>query len=72
MVAHALDQGGMSVERAAMDFGYPSAPALRNLCKRYTGLRWSEVRRHGGLAYLVERFSQTLRRGTACVAKPVA
>lgn len=64
LVAHALDESGVSIERIAMDFGYPSAPALRNLCKRLTGLRLSEIRDGGGLTCVVRLFTRTLDRTT--------
>lgn len=62
LVAHALERSGLSIERAAVDFGYPSAPALRNLCKRHTGLRLTEIRENGGLSCVLHLFNQVLRR----------
>lgn len=70
LVAHALDQGGLTIERAAMDFGYPSAPALRNLCKRLTGLRLSEVREQGGLSCILRLFTRALGHSDAPASVP--
>lgn len=61
LAAHALEDHAVSIERIAMDFEFPSATALRNLCKRYTGLRMSEVRQNGGLACVLHLFRGALR-----------
>lgn len=70
LVAHALDQGSLTIERAAMDFGYPSAPALRNLCKRLTGLRLGEVRENGGLACMLHLFTRALGHAETPAPRP--
>jgi AraC-like DNA-binding protein len=50
LVADALADRGRPVERVALDFAFPSSAAMRNMLRRYTGLRPADVRRSGGLA----------------------
>ena len=50
VVSHFLERTGATVESLALKFGFPSHTALRNLIKRYTGMRATEIRSHGGLA----------------------
>jgi AraC-like DNA-binding protein len=47
---------GVTVERVAVQLNYPSATALRNMLKRHTGLRPTDLRRAGALAELCTRF----------------
>lgn len=58
-------------ERVAGDLGFPSATAMRNLLRRYTGLRPADVRAGGGLDLVVHHFRAAIaadrahaRRGT--------
>lgn len=44
-----------------MDLEFPSDTALRNTMKRYTGQRASDVRRRGGLSYVLGEFADRLR-----------
>lgn len=70
LLLHALEAESTTIERAALEFGFPSGTAVRNLCKRYTGRRVSEIRQHGGFAWMVDAFVAALhghasRAGTA-------
>ena len=56
LVAHLLEHTSRTVESMAHELGYPTATALRNKIKRYTGLRAGEIRSRGGLRLLLERF----------------
>jgi AraC-like DNA-binding protein len=49
LVAYHLENTGCTVERIAMDLGYPSVATLRNTLKRYTGFRATDLRSHGPL-----------------------
>jgi AraC-like DNA-binding protein len=50
LAARYLEMPGRSVEWVALTVGYPSANALRNALKRYTGLVPSELREDDGFA----------------------
>jgi AraC-like DNA-binding protein len=60
LVAHYLGRGSATVESIAQQLDFPSATALRNLLKRYTGMRPQDVRTAGGLPVVVEVFSRAL------------
>jgi AraC-like DNA-binding protein len=47
---------GITVERVAMQLDFPSATALRNMLKRYTGLRPADLRNATALGTLCTRF----------------
>jgi AraC-like DNA-binding protein len=51
--ARLLDDGGRSVERTARALGFGSGAALRNMLRRYTGLRPSELRQRGGTRFVI-------------------
>jgi AraC-like DNA-binding protein len=55
-----LEDPGRTTERAAMELGFPSGSAFRNMLKRYTGLTPSDVRERGGSVCLVELFAARL------------
>jgi AraC-like DNA-binding protein len=66
LVGHFLEMPGRTVERIALRLEFASATALRNMLRRYTGLRPQQVREHGGLQCVVEAFRRNLaarRRG---------
>jgi AraC-like DNA-binding protein len=67
-----LDQSALSVEATALTLGFSSAPALRNLLKRYTGLRASALRRRGALGVIVTRFAHMFGNATVPPADTVA
>jgi AraC-like DNA-binding protein len=56
VVSYLLEAEGRALEHVAAAFGLDSASPLRNLMKRYTGLRSLEVRTGGGLNVVIERF----------------
>jgi AraC-like DNA-binding protein len=56
VVAYLLEAEGRALEHVAAAFGLDSASPLRNLMKRYTGLRSLEVRTGGGLKIVIEAF----------------
>jgi len=60
MAARMLDDPGRTVEQVALKLDFPSGAALRNLFKRYTGLRTTEVRQNGGVRCLVHAFKREL------------
>jgi AraC-like DNA-binding protein len=69
VVAYLLQAEGRALEQVAGALGLDSASPLRNLIKRYTGLRALEVRGRGGLPVVIDAFlredaygRQTLRR----------
>lgn len=72
VVAYLLEAEGRALEHVAAAFGLESSSPLRNLMKRYTGMRALEVRSGGGLKVVIEAFlrpdaygrqDQRLRRG---------
>ena len=56
VVAYLLEAEGRALEHVAAAFGLDSASPLRNLMKRYTGLRSLEVRTGGGLKVVIQAF----------------
>lgn len=56
VVAYLLEAEGRALEHVAAAFGLDSASPLRNLMKRYTGLRSLEVRTGGGVKVVIESF----------------
>lgn len=60
VAARVLEDPGRTVEQVALQLDFPSGTALRNMCKRYTGLRMSEVRQNGGVRCLVHAFKREL------------
>jgi AraC-like DNA-binding protein len=58
--ARLLDDPGRTVEQVALRLDFPSGTALRNMFKRYTGLRTSEVRENGGVRCVLHAFKRVL------------
>jgi AraC-like DNA-binding protein len=54
LTAQRLEDPGRTTERAAVELGFPSGSAFRNMLKRYTGLSPSDIRERGGAVSLVE------------------
>lgn len=48
--ARLLEDPGRPVEQVALLLDFPSGTSLRNMLKRYTGLRPAEIRENGGVA----------------------
>lgn len=55
VVAYLLESEGRALEHVAAAFGLEASP-LRNLMKRYTGMRPTEVRSEGGLKVVIQAF----------------
>lgn len=53
VVAHLLVSTRRTVESIALELNYPSDTALRNMLKRYTGLRAAEIRARGDFAAVI-------------------
>jgi AraC-like DNA-binding protein len=60
LVGHFLQTPGRTVEEIALRVEFASATALRNMLRRYTGLRPQQVRERGGLRCVVDAFRQSL------------
>jgi transcriptional regulator GlxA family with amidase domain len=60
LVGYLLETTGVTVERIAIELSYPSATALRNTVRRYTGLTASEVRVRGGVGCVIEALRRRL------------
>jgi AraC-like DNA-binding protein len=54
LAAQRLEDPGRTTDRAAIEMGFPSGSAFRNMLKRYTGLSPSEVRERGGSVCIAE------------------
>ncbi len=71
IAARMLDDPGRTVEQVALKLDFPSGAALRNMFKRYTGLRTTEVRENGGVRCLIHAFKHELAAVSAG-RKPIA
>jgi AraC-like DNA-binding protein len=60
MAARMLDDPGRTIEQVALKLDFPSGTALRNMFKRYTGLRTTEVRENGGVRCLLHALKREL------------
>jgi len=54
VVAELLSTTPRTIESIALQLDFPSDTALRNMMKRYTGLRATDVRTHGGLRCVMD------------------
>lgn len=62
MVAAQIHQTtGRTVESIALELDWASATALRNMMKRYTGMRLSDVRERGGLGVVAEALGRRIQ-----------
>ena len=61
IAARLLEDVGRAVEHVALLLDYPSGTALRNMLKRYTGLRPAEVRENGGMRCVLHIFRMALK-----------
>lgn len=68
MVAYMLETTGRTVERIAVDLGFASDTALRNLLKRYSGYRAGDIRESGGARLVIDALAVRTRTGP--VAQP--
>ena len=60
VAARLLDDPGRTVEQVALKLDFPSGAALRNMFKRYTGLKTTEVRENGGVRCMLHAFKREL------------
>lgn len=65
VAARLLEDPGRSVEQVALLLDFPSGTALRNMMKRYTGLRPGEIRENGGVHCVLHAFKRQLTRAPA-------
>ncbi len=65
LAARLLDDPGRTVEQVALMLDFPSGAALRNMFKRYTGLRASEVRQNGGVRCALHAFKGELEKAAS-------
>jgi transcriptional regulator GlxA family with amidase domain len=60
-----LEDAGRPVEQVALLLDFPSGASLRNMLKRYTGLRPAEIRENGGVACALHIMRQSLSPSVA-------
>jgi AraC-like DNA-binding protein len=60
LASQRLEDPGRTTERAAIETGFPSGSAFRNMLKRYTRLSPSEVRERGGSLCVIDLFTARL------------
>lgn len=56
VAARLLDDPGRSIEQVALLLDFPSGTSMRNMMKRYTGLRPGEIRENGGVRCVLHAF----------------
>jgi AraC-like DNA-binding protein len=61
LIAARLLEDTRPVEQVAMLLDFPSGAALRNMLKRYTGLKPSEIRENGGLSCVLHIMKRSLQ-----------
>lgn len=62
VVGYLLGTTARTIESIALQLDFPSDTALRNLVKRHTGMRATEVRATGGIRPVIAAFSRALQR----------
>ncbi|MGH7710533.1 MAG: helix-turn-helix domain-containing protein [Gemmatimonadaceae bacterium] len=60
--ARLLEDPGRSVTQVAMLADFPSSTSLRNMLRRYTGLRPLEIRENGGLRCVIHAFKRAVEK----------
>lgn len=63
--ARLLEDPGRTIEQVALLLDFPSGTSMRNMVKRYTGLRTGEVRENGGLRCVLHAFKRELGEAAA-------
>lgn len=61
VVGELLTSTTRTIESIALQLDFPSDTALRNMIKRYTGLRASDVRAQGGMRSILDAFDTAMR-----------
>ena len=69
VLAQLLRRGTSTVEQLAVQFGYPSATALRNKLRRYTGVRAQDIRYGEGLDCVFETFLAAAAAGAPAAGR---
>ena len=70
LAAQRLEEPGRTTERAALEAGFESGSAFRNMLRRYTDLSPSEVREQGGSLLLSRLFVACLMNTRASASAP--
>ncbi len=65
VAARLLEDPGRSIEQVALVLDFPSGTSMRNMVKRYTGLRPAEVRENGGMRCILHAFKREIGAITA-------
>jgi AraC-like DNA-binding protein len=60
VIGHLLGTSKCTIEAISQQLDFPSDTALRNLVKRYVGMKASEVRAGGGLPVVVAAFERAV------------
>ena len=60
LTAHRLEDPGRTTEHGAIEMGFPSGSAFRNMLRRYTGLSPQDLRERGGSMCLAEMLTAQL------------
>jgi transcriptional regulator GlxA family with amidase domain len=68
LVGHFLERTGSTIEAIGLMLGFPSHTALRNVMKRYTDMRATEVRERGGLDTVVSALERRISEWRADAA----
>jgi AraC-like DNA-binding protein len=66
--ARLLEDPGRSIEQVALLLDFPSGTSMRNMVKRYTGLKPGEVRENGGMRCVLHAFRRELSEAAAARA----
>jgi AraC-like DNA-binding protein len=69
-VAGMLEEGGRTAEQVALESGFASGAAFRNMLQRYTGLTSSQIRTEGGMTRVLSRLIAALSAETESDAAP--
>lgn len=60
VAARLLEDPARSIEQVALVLDFPSGTSMRNMVKRYTGLRPAEVRENGGVRCILHAFKREI------------
>ena len=58
-----LEDSSRTTESVGLAVNYASGPAFRNACQYLVGVRPSEIREHGGAAFVLQRLGTQIRKG---------
>jgi AraC-like DNA-binding protein len=60
VAARLMEDPGRSIEQVALVLDFPSGTSMRNMVKRYTGLRPAEIRENGGMRCVLHAFKHAI------------